>query len=63
MIITPVATASGQVAGWVCAGATPVGTVTAPSDGALEAKRLPSSCQSTITATSPFAGNGATNAW
>ncbi len=62
MMITPVATLSGQVAGWVCAGAQPTGTVTAAS-APLEDKRLPSSCQSAITVTSPFPGNGSIITW
>ncbi len=59
MVLTPVATDSGQIAGWVCRGI----QITGAAD-ALEAKRLPSTCQSDITVTSPFASNESpTAAW
>ncbi len=56
MILIPHATASGQIAAWVCRGAAVGGT-------ALEAKRLPSSCQSVPTVAAYFGGTAPTLVW
>ena len=43
MTLTPAIGAPGQIAGWTCAGAVTTGTTT--TTAALEANRLPASCQ------------------
>lgn len=56
MVLIPHATTSGQIAAWVCRGIAVGGT-------ALEAKRLPSSCQSVPTIAAPFGGSMPTLTW
>lgn len=71
MMLVPVATTQGQIAGWVCKGIQLPTTIVggAKTRGPLEDKRLPSSCQGAITVnpapTTAAQGyvNGSLTAW